>query len=148
MNTSDLVRIVGKRCKDLFLGVFAKDRLPTRLPAKRPLLLICNFDPAHSPGSHWIAMHVDERGRGEYFDSFGRKPEDTFKTFLEKNCSSWIFNDKQLQSVISTFCGYYCVFYCLFKKLDYDLLDIVNCFTTDTALNDVMVHKFVCEHFN
>ena len=146
MNTYDIFRLLGKRCKDSFLGVFAKDRLPSKLPPRRPLFMICNFDAHDKGGSHWIAMYVDEVGQGEYFDSFGRKPIDTFETFLNKNCSSWTYNDKQVQSVISKFCGHYCVFYCLFKDLRYDLSDIMKSFTTDTALNDMMVHKFVCEN--
>ena len=54
-------------------------------------------------------------------------------------------NDKTLQSVISKFCGHYCVFYCLFKCMYYDIVAITDAFTSDTALNDYLVHKFVCD---
>jgi hypothetical protein len=49
-----------------FQGVFSSDRLPSELR-----LLVCNTDPHHRPGEHWICINVDVQGRGEYFDSFG-----------------------------------------------------------------------------
>ena len=41
-------------------------------------LLVCNTDPSNRPGSHWIAIYVED-GRGEFFDSFGRRPNATFE---------------------------------------------------------------------
>ena len=146
MKTTDLFRHLSKRCRGQLLGIFAADKLPRRLPAKRPLMLICNTDPHHKPGEHWIAMYLAEDGSGEYFDSFGREPMPIFRNFLERHCQSYIFNHEQLQSVLSGFCGHYCVFYCLFKRLYYSLNFIVNCFGNDTMLNDTIVHKFVCEN--
>lgn len=146
MNTDQIFEKLAKRCGDKFLGVFARDRLPSALPPKRPLMLICNTDPHDEPGEHWIAMYFGENAKGEYFDSFGQDVPPMFKKFMKKYCSSWITNDRQLQSVLSSFCGHYCVFYCLFKYLDYNMKSISECFTQDTALNDVIVHKFVCEN--
>jgi len=145
MNTSDIERILNNKCKSIFLGVFAKDRLPDRLPSKRPLLLVCNTDTHDKPGTHWIVLYVGENSRGEYFDSFAERPEKTFKRFLDVHCTSWIANELRLQSVLSKFCGHYCIFYCLFKCLDYDIQSITSCFVDDTALNDWIVHKFVCD---
>jgi len=43
------------------------DRLPNE-----PRLLVCNTDPSHRLGEHWVVIYVDDEGRyGEYFDSFG-----------------------------------------------------------------------------
>ena len=47
-------------------------------------------------------MHFED-GRGEYFDSFGRRPTANFERYLNRHCSSWTFNRRQLQSVISNF---------------------------------------------
>ena len=142
MNTIQIYDLLKKRCGGSFLGVLAIDRLPARLPSRRPVFLICNTDLHDTPGEHWIAMYFDREG--EFFDSFGRAPDGIFKSFMDKRCSSWTYNETRLQSVISQFCGHYCVFYCLFKHLDYSMESIVNCFTSDTALNDVMAHSFVC----
>ena len=146
MKTDDLYRKVSRRCRGMFLGVFPCDRLPRNLPRKRPLLMICNTDPSYKSGEHWIAIYFDVNGTAEYFDSFGREPEPVFERFINRCCTSFVYNREQLQSALSRFCGHYCVFYCLFKRLNYSMNSIVNCFTKDTALNDFIVHTFVCEN--
>ena len=78
--------------------------------------------------------------------SFGRRPTENFERYLNRHCSSWTFNRRQLQSVISKFCGHYCIYYCMLRSRGIDMPKIVNSFTTDTGLNDVLVHGFVCRH--
>jgi hypothetical protein len=60
-----------------FQGVFSSDRLPPE-----PRLLICNTDPHHRPGEHWICISVDVQGHGEYFDSFDAE---TSKHYLDEH---------------------------------------------------------------
>jgi len=108
MNSDDIERFLSRRLSD-FDGVFSIDTLPDR-----PRLLVCNTDPSDKPGRHWVAIYVDDDcNRGEFFDSFGRRPDDVFERYLNRHCSSWIFNDRQLQSVTSKFCGHYCIYYCI-----------------------------------
>ena len=97
-------------CAKDFDGVFRADTLLENLR-----LLVANTDPAHSPGRHWVCMYVDD-GYGEYFDSFGMLPTANFERYLNRHCSSWTFNRRQLQSVISRFCGHYCVYYCVLRS--------------------------------
>ena len=144
MDTTDLFKHLSRRCQELLVGIFPADKLPHKIPVRRPLLFICNTDPHNKPGEHWIVMYLDDNNGGEFFDSFGRNPSPIFLDFMNKHCIKWTFNAEQLQSVLSRYCGHYCVFYCLFKKLRYDMLSIVNCFSNDTTLNDVIVHDFVC----
>ena len=146
MNTTELFQHLSQRCRGLLVGIFPADKLPRRLPTKRPLLFVCNTDPHYKPGEHWIAIYLAADSAGEYFDSFGQQPPPIFYDFMDKHCTNWTINSEQLQSVLSRFCGHYCVFYSLFKKLDYSLSSIVNCFTDDTSLNDVIVHDFVCKN--
>ena len=146
MNTEDLLKLLTVRCKGSLVGVFACDRLPAKLPHKRPLLIVCNTDPHNKPGEHWIVMYFGVSGIGEYFDSYGLVPGPVFEKYLNYHCRTYIRNTRTLQSVISRFCGHYCVFFCLFKMLNYDLESIVNCFSNDTTLNDVIVHNFVCNN--
>ena len=115
MNSEDIQRAVGRQVRR-FDGVFAADRLPND-----PCLLVCNTDPSHSPGENWVAIYVDEEGRyGEYFDSFGRPPPVTFRRYLDLDIACigpiWSYNDVQLQSVASRFCGHYCVLYCILRS--------------------------------
>ena len=59
-------------------------------------------------------------------------------------CKNWTFNDRQLQSIASSFCGQYCIYYCVLRSFDINMRRIVNNFTNDTGFNDVLVHGFVC----
>jgi len=142
MNTEEIDRVLKRTCAEDFDGVFSADNLP-----EKPRLLVINTDPADRPGRHWVCMSVNN-GRGEYFDSFGRPPTANFERYLNRHCSSWIFNDRQLQSVVSRFCGHYCIHYCMLSSRDVDMRRIVSSFTSDTALNDVLVHTFVCRVVN
>jgi hypothetical protein len=142
MNSEQINSTLKTRCGDQFYGVYSKDALPRNLPSRRPLIIVCNTDPSNQPGEHWVALYIDSHG--EYFDSFGRKPEKTFERFMNKHCTAWTFNDKQLQSIVSYFCGQYCVFYALYRSIGFDMNSVISCFTSDTGVNDFIVHKFIC----
>ena len=107
MNTEEIDRVLRRECAKDFDGVFSADNLP-----EKPRLFFVNTDPAHSPGGNWVCMCVDD-GYGEYFDSIGRPPTANFERYLKEHCSAWTFNRRQLQSVISRFCGHYCIYYCV-----------------------------------
>ena len=126
MNTDEIERKLSRRID----GVFSIDNLPDK-----PRLLVCNTDPSDKPGRHWVCIHVED-GRGEYFDSFGRRPTALFERYLNRHCSSW--------SVVSKFCGHYCIYYCMLRSKGVDMRKIVSSFSSDTGLNDALVHGFVC----
>ena len=73
----------------------------------------------------------------------GRFPTKWFKTFLDVNCTAWIWNEKQLQSVISKFCEHYCIFYCLYRCREVDVGKVAKMFTKDTSLNDSITTLYV-----
>jgi len=134
MNTDEIEHKLSHRID----GVFSVDNLPDK-----PHLLVCNTDPSDKSGRHWVCIHVED-GHGEYFDSFGRRPTTLFERYLNRHCSSWTFNDRQLQSVVSKFCGHYCIYYCMLRSRGVDMRKIVSSFSSDTGLNDALVHGFVC----
>ena len=138
MNSDEIDRFLRRRLRD-FDGVFSIDTLPGN-----PRLLVCNTDPRNTPGRHWIAIYVDEDGCGEFFDSFGRRPNADFERYMNRHCVSWNFNDKQLQSIVSKFCGHYCIYFCIRRSRGLDMLNIVRSFTSDTGFNDALVHAYVC----
>ena len=137
MNTQQIERFLRQRLPD-FNGVFSIDTLP-----EHPRLLVCNTDPSNEPGRHWVAICVRD-GRGEFFDSFGRAPNAIFERYLNRHCWYWTFNDRRLQSIVSKFCGHYCIYYCVLSSIGIDMRRIVSSLTSDTGLNDVLVHGFVC----
>jgi hypothetical protein len=110
MDTRTIERFVSRDevCSASFQGVFSRDTLP-----RNQRLLIYNTDQLYKARQHWIAIYVDESRRGGFFDSFERPPYRDFEQYMNKHCSSWTYNRRQLQSLISSFCGYYCCFYCM-----------------------------------
>src|SRR6218665_2938795 len=85
MNGSGSVSLLTKdaKCSQMFICVFACDRLPTRINADHgPALMICNTDTHDMPGEHWIAIYIEHSSYGEYFDSFGRTLRGNLNHFL------------------------------------------------------------------
>lgn len=113
LRSVDIKNILSRdpRSKHKFLGVYAADTLPLRVP-QRPCALVVNMDTSNLPGSHWVAIYVRSDGVGEYFDSYGLAPLSKHHIkFLDTACSSWTVNKVRLQGIYSSVCGQYC---CLF----------------------------------
>jgi len=82
-----------------FDDVYSSDTLPSR-PCG---LLVCNLDPSNRPGMHCLAIYVDDN-YGVYVDSIGTAPPDVIQNYLNRWCrgaDKWIYNKRELQSVIS-----------------------------------------------
>jgi hypothetical protein len=144
MESTVIDRVLERNCA-IFHGVFASDNLPNVSSLHRPLVLVANLDPKSRPGSHWICMYFNNDGGGEYFDSLGAEPKDSFKLYMNKHCDAWTYNNKQLQSTISKFCGHYCIWYCMMKNRRIDMYELLKNSTADTGLNDFLVHRFACK---
>jgi len=129
MNSDEIDRFLRSRLRD-FDGVFSVDNLP-----KDPHLLVCNTD---KPGRHGIAIYIED-GRGDFFDSFGGRPNVDFERYKNRHCVSWNFND-----VVSKFCRYYCIYFCILRSRGVDMCKIVRSFSSDTELNDTLVRAYVC----
>ena len=142
MNTTQIDETLRRVCGDTFVGVFARDQLP--VVRRRPALMVVNTDPSTKPGEHWTAIYLGDGRYGEFFDSLGEKPNATVQNYMDANCDNWIKSERQLQSVVSRFCGHYCVFYCCYRSVGYDLNAISSLFTKDTGLNCWLAHEFVC----
>lgn len=135
MNTKEIDALM--RNAPSYRGTFSRDTIPDVTG-----LMIVNTDPSHLPGTHWIAIFIDpRRQRGEYFDSFGRPPDEHFNNYMNAHCSNWIYNKRQLQSIVSKYCGYYCVVYCLLRSAGKDMISFIKIFSRDTGYNDVLIKK-------
>src|SRR6267154_1623485 len=143
MQSTVIDNVLRKNCS-IYRGIFACDELPAVKWTSRPSVIVGNTDPASRPGQHWICMYFDEEGHGEFFDSFGMRPKLAFERYMNNFCTTWIFNRKQMQSLISRFCGHYCIWYCMMKNRKVTLNELVNVMTKDTGLNDFLVHRFAC----
>jgi hypothetical protein len=110
MLTSTQLQVFLRNHRSHFLGVRPMDQLP-RLKITGECCFIVNTDPSYLPGQHWLAVYVDKHRNGECFDSFGRLPPRPIQFWLNANCNRWCYNNRLLQSPLSTLCGAYCIFY-------------------------------------
>ena len=79
--------------QDSFQGVYSRNELPIMAPTTS--LYVCNTDPNHKLGEHWVTIYIENNRRGEYFDSFGMPPLfKEFVTFLDNNTKSWTRNKR------------------------------------------------------
>ena len=97
----------------LFRGVYARDRLPTRLPF--PSCLIVNTHSSREPGEHWLAVYYGINGVCEFFDSYGRSPA-TYRlySYLQRTSRRVTWNRICFQPFDSNACGYYCFLYLMY----------------------------------
>ena len=91
MNTDEIYRILKRAVRGWDIGVIPRNKIR---PPRKKCLYVCNTDPASKKGQHWIAICIDAKGVGYYFDSYGRFPaHGEFIWFLNRYSTHWIYND-------------------------------------------------------
>lgn len=142
MNTRELeAALSGLPKKIKTVGVFACDQIPRRLAL--PACVIINLDTSTLPGSHWVALYIDGKSRGYFFDSYGRAPRERYiLEALKNNCKMWWHSKKQLQSFDSQVCGEYCVQFLHHMAKFTDTTTFMTQFSKNTRLNDKKTSKF------
>lgn len=126
----------------LFRGVYARDEIPHDL--KRPGGIIVNTDPRSNPGSHWIAIYLDNHNTGELFDSLASEDVlSTFKDWMERNTTSYLFPLIPLQSSISKLCGVYCITFLAMRFENWSFSNIINCFAQNPLNNDIFLYNIM-----
>ena len=141
------VMLCDKFTSPLFRGVFAANNLPRIV--QHPCVLIANTDPSNKPGSHWVAFHIDEFGRGEFFDSYGIPPiVKMHHEFLSRQCSTWTYNEKQLQSPTSDVCGEWVALFLAHRSRDLSMQEFMYFFNNRTCdENDQLARSLFQEKF-
>lgn len=140
MNTLEIVHALsGVRAESV--GVYAADRIPRALSL--PAAIVANTDAADKPGSHWVAFFINTAGRGIFFDSYGMPPTSPYHLDrLKRNCKSFRWNKKQLQSFDSKVCGEYCVMFLRHMCSGSNLRAFCKIFSNNYHQNDRLVSKF------
>ena len=129
-----------------FKGVFALDTLP---PIESNMSLIFKTDIAKLPGTHWLAMYV-ENGNVYFFDSYGRSIEHFGKHFRNhiKNFARDYeikLDSRLLQSPFSDSCGYWCIFYIFCKTCSIERF--YKYFSENLSFNEKILEYFF-QYFN
>lgn len=151
MDTLEILKAMttNHKTKQIFKGVFPCDKLPKTSLRKKPACFIINTDPSFKSGTHWVAVYFSKHGRAEYFDSFGLKPQvKSILKFLSTNSSGYVYNEIQLQNILSIACGKYCCEY-LFHRCSGKsrALFFKKYSTSDTIKNECNVNKNFKIHF-
>jgi hypothetical protein len=119
-----------------FMGIFAKDTRPKRLPKRRPLFYITNTDVSTGPGKHWVTFYYPTRGDPEFFDSLGKSPSHYgFK-------GNYKYKNRVIQAPGSKACGKYAIAYALYRTKGLSQDQIYNQFLRKNLwLNDDIAAK-------
>jgi len=70
-------KLFGKK----YVGTFSSDKIPK---LKKGQMCISNLDDSTQPGSHWVSLYCNDKGRCYFYDSFGRKVK-SFKNLQKRN---------------------------------------------------------------
>ena len=150
MNTFELEHILQRNIspREIFLGVFALDGLPTRTELRQRIrwFLVCNCCPSTKRGHHWVAVFYNH-GSIEFFESFALSPwayDVRMTTFLHDTSGAReiLFNDVRLQEIDSDACGHYCIHFGVAQSGDDTFQNIVK--ELSTLTRDDLV-KFIVE---
>ncbi|GFS72859.1 uncharacterized protein NPIL_3791 [Nephila pilipes] len=111
-------------CEVVFKGVFAADKIPDMCLYEKAACVI-NTDVSTGRGEHWLLFYYED-GKLEFFDSFGRSPED-FNDYISNYVKRFTYetNPIKLQSDESEVCGHYCICYCLLRCLGHSKENIL-----------------------
>ena len=151
MNSRELRWILSndKDTSRNFKVVYALDEIVHIKQKSFPSAYVFNLDPSCKPGSQWVAVYIDRKGRPEYFDSFTYQPPREIKDFLYTCAESWNYNHVPVQELYSTTCGQFVVFYIYQRCSGLTLESIIRKYFKPHAkiMNNVLVKDFVKMHY-
>ncbi|GFT59535.1 uncharacterized protein TNCV_3406341 [Trichonephila clavipes] len=85
-----------KTTSPYFQGVYSRDTLP---PLQENMCAIVNSDDSSQPGTHWLALFVNDKRELEFYDSFGQPP--VFYNISTTTYLDVLWNSKVFQSPTS-----------------------------------------------
>lgn len=112
MLDSEQIKRIGRDILPNFDGVYPINQLP--ITYKRKYVMIINTDPDNLPGKHWIAVIVRYNREAFVFDPLGFPPPLKLQHWFIRRNIRWSCNTRQVQSSLSTLCGYYCIYFLWF----------------------------------
>jgi hypothetical protein len=103
--------------------------------------IVLNLDKDDQPGSHWVAMFIDNKGRTlEFFDSVGGPPNACIRRFIRKLLKHHLRDHVYLQNDIvhqreNSECGVYSIYYIIQRLRGRTFRDITRSVVDDTKMN-------------
>ena len=150
MNTNQLLCAIRESSclSSLTETVYSTDTLPNTVTSY-PSAFVCNTDPQHLPGKHWIVFWFQDSYHSECYDSLGHLPgayDCNFDYFLQRNTVKCVYNNEPLQKEGADTCGYHVLFYLLMKCRSLPLINIVEQLKKSDS-SDKFVVDYVTQHF-
>lgn len=124
-----------------FYGLYPIDELPKSIP-HLPIFLVVNTHTHNLQGQHWKAIYIDEKRRGEIFDSLAQPTSNLLNRWMNRFTRKWTTNRKVYQHANSTTCGAYTLYFIL-KRLNYPSLDsFTQTFSHSRNVNERCIRRF------
>jgi len=92
-------------------GIFNRNNIPKNICEG---FYILNLDKTDNEGTHWTAFIIRNKQPHIYFDSFGYIPPQD----LDKMMQKYIYNNKKIQSLHSSSCGWFSLMFLFFIQND------------------------------
>jgi hypothetical protein len=100
---------------------------------------VINLNSSKQKGSHWCALYYNNN-KSIYFDSYGFYPDKE----IEKYLNSYDYNDKQIQDLYSSSCGYYCIAFIIYMiHNNNNLKGFIDMFNDNFKLNEKILYNYL-----
>lgn len=140
MDTDQINKYLEKRIP-YFVGTFAKNVIP--VVTERPAMFVVNTHLASQPGEHWVAIHLINKTKGEYFDSFGFPAiEPEIMTYMNTHCRQWVYSSRTVQHPLARTCGVFACWFLLHRSTGLSYNRFREVFGTDLDDNETRVVRF------
>ena len=143
LSSKDLEQLIRQYGINNFNGIFSKDLLPDKLMQGWYIINLENHDEGN--GTHWTTFKITNDKVNIYFDSYNF----VAPTMVSELIAPYVYNDKQIQDILSSACGWYCIAcinyiekhnavgdYLAFK-------DFVNGFSKNQDYNDGILQRYL-----
>ena len=110
-----------------FRGIYAANTLPNRV-RRFPSAYVCNTDPIEKTGTHWVAYWFVSVDRCEFYDSFGKLPEEydqRLRDFIGHNSHLCLYNNVQVKPDGTTSCGLHVLYYLYGRARGLSMTDVL-----------------------
>ena len=143
LSSKDLEQLIKQYNIINFNGIYSKDLIPDTLAKGWYIINLEDHDMGN--GTHWTCFKITDDKVNIYFDSFNFvAPE-----LVENKIKPYIYNDKQIQDVESSACGWYCIACMNFVEKhnivsDYlAFKDFINAFSKNQDYNDGILQRYL-----
>lgn len=141
MNAIEISKLITPSNRsNVFKGVFACDNLPSKV--KLPAAFVINLSPITEPGSHWVALFIDDGGFCFYFDSFGLPPKNkSIIIFIRLHAKKFNFNKMQVQHITSIKCGMFCCGFIITVISGKPIKSYLRKFSSNLFINEIIINQ-------